>query len=187
MITTEILVAGQWLIKQKIGSGSFGEIYEAYDIHTNQRVAVKIESCDSKYPQLVEEHKVYISIHGHAKPSNGTITNNYHSSSKHTYGGRHHHTTDGGMEPSIMPGFPKIYWFGSIESGKFHALVMELLGDSLETLYNRCNRKFTLKTVLQLSFQLIDRIEQQHKCGWLHRDIKPVSTTINTFITNNTV
>lgn len=65
--------------------------------------------------------------------------------------------------------------FGSIENGKFHALVMELLGDSLETLYNRCNRKFTLKTVLQLSFQLIDRIEQQHKCGWLHRDIKPVS------------
>lgn len=111
MITSEILVAGQWLIKQKIGSGSFGEIYEAHDIHTNQRVAVKIESCDSKYPQLVEEHKVYISIHSQAKLPNGSSQSSYHYSSKHSHGGRHHHTTDGGIEPPIMPGFPKIYWY----------------------------------------------------------------------------
>ena len=52
-------------------------------------------------------------------------------------------------------------------------MVMDLLGDSLESLYNKCGRKFSLKTVLMLAIQLIDRIEHQHNNHFLHRDIKP--------------
>jgi len=52
-------------------------------------------------------------------------------------------------------------------------MVMELLGHSLESLYVKCGRRFSLKTVLMLAIQLIDRIEHQHKNHFLHRDIKP--------------
>ncbi|KAF7804621.1 casein kinase 1-like protein 6 [Senna tora] len=68
-------------------------------------------------------------------------------------------------------GVPHLKWFG-IE-GDYNVMVIDLLGPSLEDLFNYCNRKFTLKTVLMLADQLINRVEYMHSRGFLHRDIKP--------------
>jgi serine/threonine protein kinase len=40
-------------------------------------------------------------------------------------------------------------------------------------LFTYCKRRFTLKTVLMLADQMIQRIEYIHSRLFLHRDIKP--------------
>ncbi|CAM8891562.1 unnamed protein product [Rhodiola kirilowii] len=68
-------------------------------------------------------------------------------------------------------GIPHLKWFG-VEA-EYNVMVIDLLGPSLEDLFNYCNRKFTMKTVLMLADQLINRVEYMHSKGFLHRDIKP--------------
>ena len=66
-----------------------------------------------------------------------------------------------------VSGFPKIHYFGVV--GKYNALIMELLGPSLEEVFNQCSRKFSLKTTLQIAIQLIKRIEHVHRSGLVYR------------------
>jgi serine/threonine protein kinase len=47
-----------YIIQDRIGSGKFGSVYKGYHIRTNNKVAVKVESCNSSYITLKNEAKI---------------------------------------------------------------------------------------------------------------------------------
>mmetsp|Transcript_1457 Transcript_1457/g.1523 ORF Transcript_1457/g.1523 Transcript_1457/m.1523 type:complete len:444 (-) Transcript_1457:15-1346(-) len=73
-------------------------------------------------------------------------------------------------------GFCRVYHFGMQDN--YNVMVMDLLGPSLEDLFNKCNRRFSLKTVLQLADQLFERVDTLHARHLIHRDIKPANFVI---------
>ncbi|XP_051682856.1 casein kinase I [Oryctolagus cuniculus] len=75
-------------------------------------------------------------------------------------------------------GVPRIQWFG--QENEYNVLVMDLLGPSLEELFNFCSRRFSMKTILMLADQMISRIEHVHMNDFVHRDIKPENFLMGT-------
>ena len=68
-------------------------------------------------------------------------------------------------------GIPHVYKFR--QGHKHNYLIMELLGKSIDKLFSDCNKKFSYKTIFQIGYQMIQRIEYVHSKGYIHRDIKP--------------
>ena len=145
--TVEIRVGGRYRLGKKIGTGSFGEIFEGTDIFDNSSVAIKLEHNTVKYPQLLFEAKLLKSIPG--------------------------------------TGIPTMHWFGI--AGEYNAMVMELLGQNLEDLFSYCTKHFTLKTILMITIQLIERIKHVHDNNYVHRDIKPENFLVGKESTSKTI
>ena len=114
------VVAGNFKLGKKLGAGSFGEVYLGNNTQTGEELAIKLESVQSKTPQLVYESKFYKILAGGV-------------------------------------GVPSVHWYGV--EGENTCMVMDLMGSSLEKLFESCNRKFSLKTVLMIADQLINRLE----------------------------
>ena len=74
-------------------------------------------------------------------------------------------------ELSDGEGIPKVY---RLHRGKKHNyLIMQLLGKSLDKLFVDMKKKFSIKTVCMIAYQMVQRIEFVHSKGYIHRDVKP--------------
>lgn len=133
----DLRVGSKYRIGRKIGSGSFGDVYQGTNIVSGDPVGIKLEPVTAKYPQLLYEAKLYKVLN-----SGGSVV-----------------------------GIPRVRWSGV--EGDYNVLVIDLLGPSLEDLFNFCSRRFSLKTVLMLADQMLARVEYFHSKAFLHRDIKP--------------
>ena len=92
---------------------------------TGEECAIKLEPGKTKFPQLYYEAKLYKIFNGAGKSSIISIIQSY------------------------IVGLPKMHYFG--QEGDYNVMVIDLLGPSLEDLFEYCRRKFTLKTVLMLA------------------------------------
>jgi casein kinase 1 len=133
----DLRVGNKYRVGRKIGSGSFGDIYQGSNIQTGDAVAIKLEPVKTRHPQLLYESRLYKILN-----SGGTAV-----------------------------GIPNVHWYGV--EGDYNVMVIDLLGPSLEDLFNFCGRKFSTKTVLMLADQMVSRVEYFHSKNFLHRDIKP--------------
>ena len=76
-----------------------------------------------------------------------------------------------------IPRVPKIKSFGY--KGSFIILVMELLGKSLDKIFNELpSKKMSLRCVCNIALQLLYIIEIMHNNNVIHRDIKPGNIAI---------
>ncbi len=63
-------------------------------------------------------------------------------------------------------GIPHLKWFGV--EGEYNVMVIDLLGPSLEDLFNYCSRKFSLKTVLMLADQMVRTLMLYFQISSIH-------------------
>ncbi|RLN92166.1 hypothetical protein BBJ28_00016501, partial [Nothophytophthora sp. Chile5] len=153
----ELRVGKKFRLGRKIGSGSFGDIYLGTNMTSGEEVGIKLESVKSKHPQLLYESKIYKILNG-----GRTLRVVPLPSRKRR------------VSPPLavgLVGVPNLHWFGV--EGEYNVMVIDLLGPSLEDLFNYCGRRFQLKTVLMIADQLLCRLEYCHSKNFIHRDVKP--------------
>lgn len=155
-----MIINKKYKILNKIGEGSFGYIYKGKHVITNEEVAIKIEPIDTKTPTLCRESKIL-----------GYLSN--------------------------INNVPKLRYYGSQDNKNF--MVIDLLGKTLLSevknmqIYDKNmyayssdednNDNYVIvkdiiindstKKIIQYTLQMLRLIQDIHKTGFVHRDIKP--------------
>ena len=128
------LIFSKYLIRKKIGKGSFGTVYQGVNTSTNEKIALKVEKREKNDPGTLENEALrLVYLQGE--------------------------------------GIPKVYCYGN--NLVHNLLVEELLGKSLEDIFNAHGKPFSLKTVCVLGIEMIKRMKYIHSKHYIHRDIKP--------------
>ena len=133
-----------YLLIRPIGSGSFGVVYLAEPTGNNDIVNIS----NTPYVAIKVENRNRIS----------RMANEYEI---YCYL----------RGKGFRTGIPKIYDF--IQTPSYNFMVIQLLGPSLEDVFVKHDREFTLNTTLKLAVQLITLLKNLHKTNFIHRDIKP--------------
>lgn len=76
-------------------------------------------------------------------------------------------------------GVPKVYDLTDYK--KYNVIVLDLLGPSLEKFIKVLKPTFSLSTVVFFGSQMVERVRDVHKRGYIHRDIKPNNFSLGKF------
>ncbi|KAG6000987.1 hypothetical protein E4U54_001213 [Claviceps lovelessii] len=145
-----VVLNGRYQTISPLNHGSFGMVFMAQDLKTNQPVAIKCMTkksapCDSLYALAVDEKSEELALHSSL--------------------GNHEHIVN---------------LLGSFETDAHVYLVMEFCeqGDLYEAIKNG-HGPLQTEHVRQFMLQLVDAVSYIHSKGVYHRDIKPENIFLN--------
>ena len=175
-------------MKYEIGRGLLGSVYEGKNINTGETVIIRRERSNTTYTMLPNYYNLNRILLQGITCFDGFQNIKYITDKDVIY------TVFGFIRQKIekhipqqicfiilhyfhrpmstSPNIPDIFiWFG--REGDENVLVMKELGPSLEDLFNSCQRKFSLKTVLMIADQMLSTIQYIQQRGFVHRCLKP--------------
>lgn len=139
-------IIGDYKTQKIIGKGSFGVIYEAV-------------SHENGTPNFTESQKYAIKFEKIPPTTKDGFISQLHKEINIL------------KNLQDLKGFTTLYNFGLHKGNPY--MVTSLLGGNLNHLLHKKSGQFDQDTILQIAYQMIDRIAVFHEKGYLHRDIKP--------------
>ena len=136
------VVGVHYRVGKKIGEGSFGVIFEGQNLLNNQQVAIKfVLGPNLSRSSLIGFRSLEKVMHLNYGMNIGRI--------KYWLG-----VVCYLLQRVLMTvGIPNVYYFG--QEGLHNILVIDLLGPSLEDLFDYCQRRFSQKTVCMVAKQMV--------------------------------
>lgn len=147
-------------VLEKIGHGSFGKVYIGQDKLSGIKVVFKVEKLSGKRSAgLNKEYELYASL-GCVMPLDNYIKAKEDESLLHI-------------------GFPRVFNI-SVSSSDHVRIMMERLGDNLETVLQKTKEKKLEPTAVKsIAMQMIQCLKKLHSRYYIHRDLKPQNITVD--------
>ena len=166
-LVMEDLIAENFVLLTKIGSGTSADIILSYSLKENIEVIIKNERREEKIEGQKEKRQL------ERKRNHKLFRNELQTYQTLLDISNTMDLTGIKSIPQLeIQGIPKFYGFG--EKNDYYYLTQEFLGPNLSQLLNYCGKKkFTLGTICLIAMQILNRIEYIHKRHFLHRNIKP--------------
>jgi len=147
----------RFVLELKVGQGSFGKVYVAWDRKKNRKVALKIDQPKGGKRSVFDREIAIMKVVSKCKNVPSLLYCGCVSS--HTQRGKYIDKED------------------SYEGLQY--MIMDLQGLSLSILKKNYLTLFSLKTVLMLGIVIVKVLRQVHELGVLHRDIKPANFVVS--------
>ncbi len=163
------VVGVHYRVGKKIGEGSFGVIFEGTNLLNNQQVAIKFVQIPlhSKLGNTIVNVRLGIGTPKERCSPTARRVSYIQDSCWLSYVTAPRCIVHSRAAQMLIPsaaGIPNVYYFG--QEGLHNILVIDLLGPSLEDLFDHCNRRFTIKTVVMVAKQMV--------CPSLHLSLNSV-------------
>jgi len=154
---TLAVIDSRFVLELKVGQGSFGKVFVAWDREENRKVALKIDQPKGGKRSVFDREIDIMRVVTECKSVPSLL-----------FCGCVNSHTKSGKECEKDENYEGLQY-----------MIMDLHGLSLSILKKNYLTLFSLKTVMMLGIVIVKMLRQVHRLGVLHRDIKPANFVVS--------